>query len=263
MKLVAGGLLAGALLAACGDDTDGGTGSWEPNQPGCRVDLTLRSVGETWSNPSDCTVCECAPGNQVECKLDPWPVPECPAVESCPATSPVCSFGEWRCADTCPACEGLEPEPCPEPDPEGCTSGGQPRCVEQGDVDRWICEPHYCQCAGAPDVCGVGPTGCTQYSSCGPDGWECTSICPGLDCATQFPEGRDNLTKLALEPCGCASNVECAALCEGACAGGDPSTRCEECVLEALLYGFACATPLYPYCTDQCALYLTCGGLLP
>jgi hypothetical protein len=34
-------------------------------------------------------------------------------------------------------------------------------------------------------------------------------------------------------------------------------------VLEALLYGFACATPLYPYCTDQCALYLTCGGLLP
>jgi hypothetical protein len=264
MKLVARGLVAGALLGACGDDTTiGSSGLWEPGQPGCQDDFALRSIGETWARPANCTVCECVEGNQIECKLEPWPVPECPTVEGCPATAPVCDAGTWRCADTCAPCLGLEPEPCPAPDPDGCTSGGQPRCSEQGDVDRWLCEPHFCQCAGPAEVCGVGPTGCPQYSSCGPDGWECTSICPGLDCAEQFPEGRDSLVSLALEPCGCASGSDCEAACEGKCAGDEAPSSCELCLFEALLYGFACATPVYPYCTDQCTLYLICGGVLP
>jgi hypothetical protein len=263
MKIAVLRLGAVALLGACGDSSVG-TEPWEPGQPGCQDDYVLRSVGETWSNPSDCTVCECAPDNQIECTLDPWPIPECPPVDDCPATTPVCVGGEWRCADTCPPCTGLEPEPCPPPAPGGCSDGGEPRCVEEGSVDRWRCEPHYCSCPGTPEPCGVGPTGCPQYTSCGPDGWECTSICSGLACETQFPEGRASAVALAFEPCGCMVDSPCVAVCGARCVTGDaPSSECEDCVVEQLVYGAACAVPLFSYCTDQCSLYTLCVSLAP
>jgi hypothetical protein len=258
MQLGARGWVVAMLLGACGDSS---TDSWDPGtpgEPGCQDAGAVRLVGETWTNAANCTQCECVVGNTVECHVDPWPIPECPKLNDCPLADPVCVAGEWRCADTCEPCADLDPEPCPEPEPGGCLSGGAPVCSENGAVDRWLCEPFYCTCEEASPVCGVDENGCTEFLSCGPEGWECTGICSGTNCDATFPEGRADTIAIVLDACGCAESSPCEFACTERCAGA-ASAECDECLADMFWANYPCAAPLALYCTDECVLYTTCN----